>query len=120
MRFFIAAMAVLFFALYSNPAQPHDIYTNWAMPDQRNVDGKRLYGCCNNLDCAPRPSRMTGYGRDGKPMWEVQFEGRWIKVPDQKVETNYDDAWDPGDHRSHGCISKSGNVYCFRPGEWLQ
>lgn len=89
-------------------------YSKWKMPDQLTHDGKRQYSCCNSIDCAPRASRF----KDGH--WFVQFEGRWLEVPDQKVENYRDDAWDPGDHMGHACINPNGNIYCFRAGDYLQ
>lgn len=90
----------------------HDIYEDWLKPDER-VDGKRFKSCCNNTDCQPYPSRFHG------DRWEVLYKGGWLVVPNAKVETEYDDAWDPGDHRSYACISNN-QVLCFRPGEWMQ
>jgi hypothetical protein len=106
-------MLLLLLLLLITPAAAHEHngidYSKWKMPDTG-----RTQSCCNSIDCAPRPSRYKDGG------WEVLYENRWIKVPDQKVETNYPDAWDPKDNLGHACISKSGNVYCFRPGEFLQ
>ena len=113
-----AIVAFLVAALWGVMALSHEVngvdYSHWMMPDQRDNTGKRVYSCCNSVDCAPRQTRYKDGG------WQVLFENRWIKVPDQKVETNYSDEWDPGDHMGHACISKLGNVYCLRPGEFLQ
>jgi hypothetical protein len=110
-------MILLFLFLLLTPAAAHEMhgidYSKWLMPSP-DASRHRKHSCCNSVDCAPRQTRF----KNGH--WEVLFEGRWLPVPDMKVETNYDDAWDPGDHMGHGCISPSGNVYCLRPGEFLQ
>jgi hypothetical protein len=109
----VAAFLILWFLAVVHHAHAHVHnsidYSKWKMPDTG-----RTQSCCNSIDCAPRPSRYKDGG------WEVLYEDRWIKVPDQKVETNYPDAWDPKDNLGHACISPRGNVYCFRPGEFLQ
>jgi hypothetical protein len=114
------AFLILWFAAVVHTARAHGHngvdYSKWLMPDTRTMDGKRQGSCCNSIDCAPRPSRYKDGG------WEVFWAdgNKWIKVPEQKVETNYDDAWEPKDNLGHACISPRGNVYCFRPGEFLQ
>ncbi len=109
LRCIVAALIFLPFIVHA-----HDIYTDWKMPDQRTNEGKRTASCCNNVDCAPYPSKwISGH-------WEVLWRGKWVRVPEHKVETNYDDAWTAGDHQGHACMSSVGTVLCFRPGEWLQ
>lgn len=123
-RVILACIALLFLLALTGTVPAHDIYSNWGLPDVRNAQGKRYQSCCNNQDCAPRPSRfISGHTREETGYWEVQFEGRWVRVPDAKVETAYPDAWEPGDKQSHACIRRYMNsviVLCFRPGEWLQ
>jgi hypothetical protein len=112
-------MILLLLLLLITPAAAHDHngidYSKWRMPSP-DPTKHRWASCCNSTDCAPARTRF----KDGH--WEVFWEegNRWLPVPDQKVETNYDDAWDPKDNLGHACISKSGNVYCLRPGEFLQ
>ena len=105
--------ALTFLCIVPSYGHTHDIYTEWKVPDVR-IDGKRISSCCNNIDCAPRPSKYVD------DHWEVLFNDKWLKVPDKKVEQSYNDEWNPGDNRSHACINPNGVIYCFRAGEWLQ
>ncbi len=104
--------ALIFLCVAQSIARGHDIYTDWKQPDYRDGD-KRKLSCCNNVDCAPRRARFMG------DHWQVEFQGRWLRVPDQKVETNYGDSWDTPDGQSHACINPNGVVYCFTPGTMI-
>lgn len=107
--FLLFMLVFMFLLALLNIASPHDIYSDWKMPDNRPPSGERMYSCCNNIDCAPRQSRFeSGH-------WYVQFRDSWLLVPDSKVETKYRDAWITPDGLAHGCISQSGVIYCFTP-----
>jgi hypothetical protein len=115
----ICALVGLIAGTLIGKALAHDhngiAYSTWQKPSP-NPAQHRGFSCCNSIDCAPRPTRFKD------EHWEVywEFGKKWLKVPDEKVETNYPDAWDPGDNMGHGCISPLGVVYCMRPGEFLQ
>lgn len=77
-------------------------YERWMMP------GPRTVSCCNKQDCAAveRVRRFNG---------ELQFQrkrdGQWLTIPPDKLESNFDDAYDSPDGFSHMC-SNFDNVYC--------
>lgn len=83
-------------------------YQSWRMPYPRANNGDRIYGCCNKHDCY-----QTQFRR-GARNWEALHRetGRWVVVPDMKLEHNATDPRDSPDGLGHLCASTSGNVYC--------
>lgn len=69
--------------------------------------------CCNKEDCRPTEARWTGHN------WEAQKDGRWVSVPNEKV--NREESYDS---QAHICApAKSSTAYapdyifCFvKPG----
>lgn len=119
----VLALAVLMFAACLQPfqarAQDHNhpgadaaiherFYSTWMMPDKPNIS------CCNRQDCYPTEVRF----RDG--FWEAKRreDGRYIRIPWEKVEQNRDNP----DGRSHVCMPppyrgyQDAEVFCFTLG----
>jgi hypothetical protein len=77
-------------------------YSTWMQPDNPSRS------CCNKQDCAP----VLAVRRRGE-RWEAQRrDGRWMVIPEQKIERKRDSP----DGRSHLC-SVEGSVFCFVAGE---
>jgi hypothetical protein len=90
-------------------AQLHEkFYSSWMMPD------KPYRSCCNKQDCYPTEVRY----RDG--FWEAKRreDGRYIRIPWEKVEQNRGNP----DGRNHVCMPPpsrahdGGEVFCFSLG----
>jgi hypothetical protein len=88
-------------------------YKTWNMPDQPDIS------CCNDADCYPTEAKMT----DGHWWAKRREDGKWIKIPDEKVEKNRNNP----DGRNHICApppgyslysppSSTDTVFCFIPG----
>jgi hypothetical protein len=83
-------------------------YSTWHMPDNPAVS------CCNNADCYPTDVRFI----DGRIYARRREDGKYILIPQQKVEHNRDNP----DGRNHLCApppsfySPSDTVYCFALG----
>lgn len=105
--------AILFLVSWNNPARPqehsHDgevgrFYENWKMPGVT----PRTVSCCNQQDCADVEHVRIW---NGELQMQRRSDGRWLTIPKEKLESNFDDARDSPDGRSHLC-SVGGNVYC--------
>lgn len=59
-------------AAWTGPVQAHDIYMG--------VLSKVGLPCCNNTDCRPTPYRLTLGGV------QMSVGGRWLDIPDDKVQ----------------------------------
>jgi len=90
-------------------AELHEkFYSTWMMPDNPNRS------CCNRHDCYPTEVRY----RDGH--WEARRreDGRFIRVPREKIEQRRDNP----DGRSHVCMPppnlgyRDDEVFCFTLG----
>src|SRR5215207_5049181 len=68
----VAFYLPLLIALSSTPVTAHDIYSN--LVDERGAS------CCSEHDCMPAPFRVTPGGV------RMLVKGRWITVPDSKVQ----------------------------------
>jgi hypothetical protein len=91
-------------------AQEHDHntvigqwYLKWNMPDTG-----RAFSCCNNQDCAAVDHVRR---QAGQLQMLRKIDGRWMDIPAEKLESNYDDARDSPDGFSHMC-SRGETVYC--------
>ena len=83
-------------------------YSTWRMPDNPAVS------CCNNADCYPTDVKFM----DGRIYAKRREDGKYILIPQQKVEHNRDNP----DGRNHLCapppsgFSPPDTVYCFALG----
>jgi hypothetical protein len=119
----VFSLTVLMFAAYFQlsqaRAQDHNhpaadaaihelFYSTWMMPDHPQIS------CCNRQDCYPTEVRF----RDG--FWEARRreDGRYIRVPWEKVEQRRDNP----DGRNHVCMPppnrsyRDEEVFCFALG----
>jgi hypothetical protein len=84
-------------------------YSNWMRPDDPTKS------CCNLIDCYPTETRfVSGYW-----MARRREDGKWLRVPDAKVEHHRDNP----DGRAHLCAPPpdredlhEGGVICFSAG----
>lgn len=90
-------------------AQLHEqFYSTWQMP---NGGQPRANSCCNKADCYPTPMRNVG----GTWFAKRREDGRWIAIPDSKLEQNQPDMRESPDGQSHVCMpppNHSDGVYC--------
>jgi len=83
-------------------------YSTWYMPDNP------MRSCCNKADCYP--TEITY--RDGDVYARRREDGKWIRVPANKVENNRNNP----DGRNHLCAPPpnpsypDGTVFCFALG----
>lgn len=77
-------------------------YERWMMP------GPRTVSCCNKQDCAPVEHVRRW---NGELQFQRKRDGQWLTIPPEKLESNFDDAYDSPDGFSHMC-SNFDNVYC--------
>lgn len=77
-------------------------YERWMMP------GPRTVSCCNKKDCA-----VVEHVRywNGQLQMQRMRDNQWLNIPREKLESNFDDAYDSPDGFSHMC-SNGDNVYC--------
>jgi len=99
---------------HQHPKQDEEIhnrfYSTWMMPDDPHRS------CCNRRDCYPTEARY----QDGVWYAKRREDGKWLRVPAEKVEQNRDSP----DGRSHICApppSESSSyapdtVFCFKEG----
>jgi hypothetical protein len=109
----LALMAAPAVAQHKHPpehAELHErFYGTWMRPDKPNIS------CCNLKDCYPTAARMIG------GQWQAQRreDGRWLTVPESKIERNRD----MPDGRAHLCAPPpyseklyENGVICFGAG----
>lgn len=83
-------------------------YSTWMMPDNPSMS------CCNKSDCYPTEARF----QNGHWSARRREDGKWLHVPDKKVERNRDNP----DGRAHLCAPPpggswaEGTVFCFTAG----
>jgi hypothetical protein len=83
-------------------------YSNWYMPDNPSKS------CCNKADCYPTEVKYVS----GTVYARRREDGKYIRIPPQKVEHNRDNP----DGRSHLCAPPPNSlyppdiVYCFSLG----
>jgi hypothetical protein len=83
-------------------------YSTWYMPDDPSKS------CCNKADCYPTEVRLT----DGAIYARRREDGKYIRIPPQKVEQRRDNP----DGRSHLCAPPplsahaADTVFCFSLG----
>lgn len=84
-------------------------YSTWFMPDKPGAS------CCNKADCYPTEVRF----RNGHWQAKRREDGKWLWVPDSKVERNRDNP----DGRNHLCAPPpaatsypADTVFCFALG----
>src|SRR5690348_11003031 len=83
-------------------------YSTWMIPNNGAVRSK---SCCNNIDCYPTEVHRVGDHWFAKR----REDGKWILIPDDKIEQNQPDPRESPDGRSHVCMSSpfAGDyVYC--------
>ena len=116
MRYALTAVIVLFLfpatAGAQHPPQDqalHDkFYSTWRMPQPRDGNGNRVNSCCSNTDCY-----STTFKRVGGTWFAQQREnGKWIVIPEQRLEQNQPDPRESPDGRGHLCANSNGTVYC--------
>lgn len=99
----IAALATPVMAQeHSHEGTVGKFYENWKMP------GPRTVSCCNRQDC-----EVVEHVRrvNGELQMQRKSDGQWLTIPKEKLESNFDDAYDSPDGQSHMC-SVGDNVYC--------
>jgi len=72
-------------------------YSTWYMPDEPTKS------CCNKMDCYPTEIRFVG----GSIFAKRREDGRWLKIPANKVERNRDNP----DGRNHLCAPMPSQAY---------
>jgi hypothetical protein len=99
---------------HHHPKQDEEIhakfYSTWMMPD----DPQR--SCCNRKDCYPTEAQY----RNGVWYAKRREDGKWLRVPPEKVEQNRDSP----DGRNHICAPPPtessyyapDTVFCFKEG----
>jgi hypothetical protein len=100
---------------HRHPKQDEEIhvrfYSTWMMPDNPQTS------CCNLADCYPTEAQY----RDGTWYAKRREDGKWLRVPPEKVEQNRDSP----DGRNHLCApppptasnySAPDTVFCFKQG----
>lgn len=109
---FLVALALPAFAQHNHPpqdAQVHEqFYSTWQMP---NGGQPRANSCCNKADCYPTPMRNVA----GTWFAKRREDGRWIAIPESKLEQNQPDMRESPDGQSHVCMpppNHSDGVYC--------
>jgi hypothetical protein len=120
----IILVMILFLTLLAPavaPAEEHDhgklgaageFYAKWQMPNGGNP---RISSCCNKNDCyATTIKQVAGVwvGRQREP-------GRWIVIPDGKLEENLPDERKTPDGQSHMCANPNGVLYCAVRGDGM-
>ncbi len=114
MKYILATFALLAATTASaqHPPEHQDLhdqfYQNWLMPNVRDANGNRTNSCCSNHDCYPTEFKLVG----GTWFAMHRESGKWIVVPDTKLEHNAPDPRESPDGRGHLCASSLGNVYC--------
>lgn len=102
------------FAQHRHPPQDVQIhekfYSTWMRPDNPRLS------CCSQHDCYPTEARVE----DGVWFAKRREDGKWLRVPLEKVEQNRDNP----DGRSHLCAPRperaySADVFCFTPGSGI-
>jgi hypothetical protein len=86
----------------------HQFYLNWLQP---NKGRPRFYGCCNFHDCYPTAIRNVG----GTWFARRREDGKWIVVPDERLEQLQSDPRESPDGQSHACMPppvRGDIVYC--------
>ncbi len=87
----------------------HDkFYSTWMMPVGRDKDGNRINSCCSNQDCYPTPFKLVG----GTWFAKQRETGKWIVVPNERLEQNQVDPRESPDGAGHLCANPNGVVYC--------
>jgi len=98
--------------LHSHPPQHQllheQFYSTWHMPDNPAAS------CCNDADCYPTEIKYV----DGGIYAKRREDGRFIRIPPDKVERNRDNP----DGRNHLCapppnvFNPADTVFCFALG----
>ncbi len=97
--------------------QLHDeFYASWKMPEPRDrATGQRQNNCCGGRDCYPTAIKKVTYGKWGEQSgWYAMHRetGKWVIIPDEKLEHNTHDPRESPDGQSHVCASPLGNIFC--------
>lgn len=103
----IAVLALLAITTAAYPQEhkhpPADVplhekfYSTWYMPDQPTKS------CCNKADCYPTEVQF----KDGAIFAKRREDGRWLKIPANKLERNRDNP----DGRNHLCAPMPSQAY---------
>lgn len=80
-------------------------YSTWNMPNNGQPRDK---SCCNKGDCYPTPFKNVA----GTWFAMHRETGKWIVVPDQKLEHLQSDPRESPDGQGHLCASAERYVYC--------
>ena len=87
--------------------QLHQWYSTLMRPDFPSSS------CCNDKDCRPTQTRWNG------TQWEAMKDGRWIRIPDEKIILNRTSI----DSQAHICAPPASSpfyskdyIFCFVPG----
>lgn len=117
----IALCALLINVLAVRGEEPHDhskmgaageFYAKWNMP----ANGQpRNNSCCNLHDCYATAIKNIG----GTWFGRHRETGRWVVIPDSKLEELQPDERVSPDGQSHMCASTTGNVYCAVRGDGI-
>jgi hypothetical protein len=117
MRYWLAGLIFLATPIAAQDIHHHEgmtpevdrFYSTWRQPAFGNP---RTAGCCDRTDCYPTTAKFE----DG--LWWARHRetGRWIIVPNHKVEHDQIDARESPDGRSHLCANPHGYVFCFVAG----
>lgn len=84
-------------------------YSFWLQPNGGN---KRVSSCCSGQDCYPVEIKSAA----GRYWFKHRETGRWMIVPDNRVESLQPDPRESPDGRSHVCANEFGHVHCFVAG----
>lgn len=88
---------------HSHEGEIGQFYLKWMQPSSA-----RTVSCCSSIDCAD--VEHVRYW-NGELQMQRKIDGQWMTIPANRLESNYDDARDSPDGRSHMC-SNGDNVYC--------
>ena len=94
------------FAQHSHEGAAGRFYETWRKPDNPSQS------CCSHMDCYATEARF----RDGEWYALRREDGKWLHVPQEKIETERNNP----DGRNHLCahppITGSNVPLCFIPG----
>jgi len=82
-----------------------EFYAKWNMP---NSGRPRTNSCCSMHDCYATAIKNVG----GTWFGRHRETGKWVVIPDSKLEELQPDERESPDGQSHMCASATGNVYC--------
>ena len=115
----IAVMAGTSFSAMPSPLKAEETYHGHGHSELHHWYRRLMrpdfpsYRCCNDQDCRPTRARWN------KGHWEAQKDGRWIRIPNEKISREQSI-----DSRPHICAPPTSHpkfhadyVFCFvKPG----